>query len=47
MSFGGALVLRLDMGWRFDMTGGARNNNIVRVGFDPGWFTQFFFGFNY
>ncbi len=46
MSFGGALVLRLDMGWRFDMTGGARNN-VLRVGFDPGWFTQFFFGFNY
>ena len=46
MSFGGALVLRLDMGWRFDMTGGARDN-VLLVGFDPGWFTQFFFGFNY
>ena len=45
MGLGGALVLRFDMGWRFDMTGGDRR--ITIEGVDPGWFTSFFFGFNY
>jgi Tol biopolymer transport system component len=46
MGMGGALVLRLDMGWRFDLTG-RTGAQILDPGFEEGWFTSFFFGFNY